>query len=206
MTPIRFGQYMVTREAELYQGLKPLAYDNNWGGKNGSRNAWITSMRDYAFDLQTAREGLLTVENAFFDLIGGDYNKGGDAKLSGKELLESPQKRDDIELESMNNASGLWNSFASRKVFIEIVSQNNSIGFLKLAFELMCRNTKTYLEKKGSFVQGLSVGYEDYAPLTTRSTRQMNSWQQSLEVGEAWGRTIGRRHRGARRNINYAEY
>ena len=128
MTPIRFGQYMVKREAELYQRLKILAYDNNWGGKSGSRIAWITSMREYTFDFQTAREGLLTLENAFFELIGGEFKQeaNGNFTLSGKELLNNPKTREDIELESINtNVSGLWSSQASRNVFIEIVSSKS---------------------------------------------------------------------------------
>ena len=129
MTPIRFGQYMVKREAELYQRLKVLAYDNNWGGKSGSRNAWITSMRDYAFDLQTAREGMLTLESAFFELIGGEIKQDANdnsTTMTGKELLNNPKTREDIELESIDtNVSGLWSSQASRNVFIEIVSSKS---------------------------------------------------------------------------------
>jgi hypothetical protein len=129
MTPIRFGQYMVKREAELYQRLKVLAYDNNWGGKSGSRNAWITSMRDYAFDLQTAREGMLTLESSFFELIGGEIKQEANdnsTTMSGKELLNNPKTREDIELESIDtNVSGLWSSQASRNVFLEIVSSKS---------------------------------------------------------------------------------
>ena len=125
MTPIRFGQYIVKCEAELYQKLKILAYDNNWGGKNGSRNAWITSMREYSFDFETAKNGLLTFENAFFQLIGGEFEEesGKYSSLSAKELLSNPETREDIELESIDTGvSGLWSSQASRNVFLEIVS------------------------------------------------------------------------------------
>lgn len=123
MSPIRFGQFMVKREGELYLRLKVFTFDNTWGGKSGSRNAWITSMRDYAFDFQTVREGLVTLENAFFELTGGCF-KSNDLVdgLSAKDLINSPQNREDIELESIDtNISGLWNSRESRNVFLEII-------------------------------------------------------------------------------------
>jgi hypothetical protein len=155
MTPIRFGQYMVKCEAELYQKLKVLAYDNNWGGKSGSRNAWITSMREYSFDFQTAREGLVTLENAFFELIGGEFKKetNGNSTPSAKELLNNPRTREDIELESIDTGvSGLWSSQASRNVFLEIISSKCNV--LKL-FEIsssipMCHNImiNMFLESK----------------------------------------------------------
>jgi hypothetical protein len=138
---------MVKCEAELYQRLKVFAFDNNWGGKNGSRNAWVTSMKDYAFDFQTVREGLLTLENAFFELMGGSKDDSEKSQRSGKELLEDPSTREDIELESIDtNISGLWNSRASRNVFIEIVSSkflslllsNSGYWFLPLPFRFLC--------------------------------------------------------------------
>jgi len=221
MTPIRFGQYMVKRESELYQRLKVLAYDNNWGGKSGSRIAWITSMREYTFDFQTAREGLLTLESAFFELIGGEFKQeaNGNFTMSGKELLNNPKTREDIELESINtNVSGLWSSQASRNVFIEIVSDNKSIGFLVLALELMCRNTRHYIEAnrvKGASasattVQRSLVGYEQYAPLPMRTTRRMNAWQQTQEAEneDYWEQPrIGMRStRTSRTSVDYTEY
>jgi hypothetical protein len=126
MAPIRFAQFMVKREAELYQKLKHTysVYDNTWGGKNGSRNAWVDSMKDYAFDFETVRDGLLTLENAFLELTGGLPAAGsnGDTESSGKDLLDDPASREDIELESIEKTvSGLWNSRNSRAVFLEIV-------------------------------------------------------------------------------------
>jgi hypothetical protein len=53
---------MVKWEAELYQKLKHIVYDNSWGEKNGSHNAWVDSMKDYAFDFETVRDNLLTLE------------------------------------------------------------------------------------------------------------------------------------------------
>jgi hypothetical protein len=125
MLPIRFGQHMVRREAELYQRLKAFSLENEWGGKSGARNAWITSMRDYAFEFQTVKEGLLALENAFFELIGGTFKDGqdGEPEKTAHELLNDPATREDIELESIDTSiSGLWNSKASRNVFLEIVN------------------------------------------------------------------------------------
>lgn len=212
MTPIRFGQYMVKCEAELYQKLKTLAYDNNWGGKNGSRNAWITSMREYSFDFQTAQNGLLTLENAFFELIGGEFKEETSNNSSGKELLNNPDTREDIELEVIETSvSCLWSSQASRNVFLEIVSNIKSIGFLTLALELMCRNTRSYLA--ANRVKGAPVapppmipsGHEQYAPLPMRTTRRMNAWQQSQEVDWEQRPRLGSIRSTRRANVNYAE-
>ena len=121
-TPIRFAQSMVKREAELYTKLKHRNYDNSWGGKSAPRNAWISSMKDYAFDIETAREGLLTLEGAFVELSGtfASENGGGDER-TGKEILDDPVARNDIELESIERVPGIWNSKASRAIFLEIV-------------------------------------------------------------------------------------
>ena len=129
-TPIRFAQSMVKKEAELYTKLKHRNYDNSWGGKSAPRNAWISSMKDYAFDFDTAKEGLLTLEGAFVELsgtFGGENGDGdGDAR-SGKDILEDTVARNDIELESIERVSGIWNSKASRAVFLEIVKSECSI-------------------------------------------------------------------------------
>ncbi|KAG7352301.1 DDT domain containing protein [Nitzschia inconspicua] len=203
MLPIRFGLYMVKREAELYQRLKIISLDNNWGGKSGTRNAWITSMRDYAFEFQTVKEGLLTLEKAFFELIGGTLKENPDGDKTAKELLENPLTREDIELESMDvTISGLWNSKASRDVFLEIVSKCETIGFLSLAFELLCRNTMAFIEahriKSGlPAVAQESNNLEQYAPLPMRTTRRMNAWQQQQQAENQsfWDPPAGRRTR-----------
>lgn len=80
--------------------------------------------RDYTFDFQSARDGLLTLENAFFELMDGVPDDSGKDTTGGKEILEDKAKRDDIELESIDNKNilGLWNSPESRAVFYEIVN------------------------------------------------------------------------------------
>jgi hypothetical protein len=139
MTPLRFGKYMVSCEAEIYQRLKIFAVDNNWGGKNGARNAWANSMKDFAFEFQTVKDGLLTLESAFFELMGSSTGQNDESERTGKELLEDPKAREDIELESIDtHITGLWNSQASRNVFLEIVSSKYLPPFLRSYFCFFC--------------------------------------------------------------------
>lgn len=174
-SPMFFARMMVRREQELYSKLKNRNYDNNWGGKSGARAVWTNSMKDYTFDLKQAREGLLTLENAFNELMDGIPNE--EAEGNGKELLENPTTRDDIELESIDSKSiiSLWNSPNSRAVFYEIVNTCRTTGFLALAFDLLCRNTTAYL----SAHKLLNVKTEPtYSSQPMRTTRRMNAWQQ----------------------------
>lgn len=181
MVPIRFAQFMVRREAELYPRLKLLVFDNNWGGKTGNRNAWVASMRDFAFDFETAKEGLLTLESALTEMLGGLPETDNEDEPSGKELLDNPTKRDDIELETIERGvKGLWNSRGSRAVFLEIMTSCKTVGFLFLGLELLCRNTYAYID--ANTVKGTSVVPEPSSHDvggTARSTRRsMNTWQQ----------------------------
>lgn len=148
-SPIFLARLMVKREAELYAKLKIRSYDNSWGGKSGNRAAWMNSMKDYAFDLSTVKQGLLTLESAFFQLTGefDEYENTGEAP-DVQALLSNPATRVELELETIEKSvPGLWNSTASRAVFIQIVSNCNTTGFLALAFDLLCRNTIKYLRK-----------------------------------------------------------
>ena len=81
-------------------------------------------MKDYAFDFQTVRDGLMTLEKAFFDITGG-FPGGETSTRSGRELLDDPNARPDIELESMPEAGkslgSIWSSLESRAVFLEII-------------------------------------------------------------------------------------
>jgi hypothetical protein len=90
---------------------------------------------------------------------------------------------------------------------------NESIGFLALAFELMCRNIRIFIAAnsvKGAAgtataVQG-SLGYEQYAPKPMRTTRRMNAWQQTQEAEDHWEQPrIGRSSRTSR-IVDYTEY
>jgi hypothetical protein len=137
------SKLVIKREHECYMPLKNRTHENNWGGKSGTRNAWIASMKEYANDIQAIRDGLLTLEDALFEMCGGFHNEniesahrevGGDGVsddvsdlknvgLSGKALLEKRETRFEIELESsVQQINGLWNCRESRLVFREIIS------------------------------------------------------------------------------------
>jgi hypothetical protein len=66
-----FSRLMVKREAELYNPLKNRSYENNWGGKAGTRNLWIQSLRDSADDFDSLHNGLVMLESGFYELITG---------------------------------------------------------------------------------------------------------------------------------------
>jgi hypothetical protein len=190
-SPIFLARLMVKREAELYAKLKIRSYDNNWGGKSGARALWTNSMKDYAYDLQTAKQGLMTLENAFFDLTGefDEYANVANTEPDAKALLSDPKTLVEIELETIEkNIPGLWNSPASRAVFIEIVSSCKSTGFLSLAFDLLCRNTMKYLQRHKLLnvrTQATASSYEQPTARTTR--RRMNAWQQAnQDEDEDW--------------------
>eukprot|EP00977_Amphora_coffeiformis_P010262 scaffold2383_cov161-Amphora_coffeaeformis.AAC.18 len=181
-SPIYFARMMVKRESELYPKLKIRSYDNSWGGKNGSRGLWTNSMKDFAFDLDTVRQGLLTLEKAFFDLTGewSEYQNVDEHEdePDAKKLLEDPNSRNDIELESIEkDVPGLWNSPSSRAVFIEIVSNAKTTGVLALALDLICRNTMKYLEKHKLLNVRTQTYTDEYLP--PRTTRRRNAWQQA---------------------------
>ncbi len=121
------GKLILKREQDCYMPLKNRTYENNWGGKSGARNAWIASMKEHSNNITALRDGLLTLEDALFDMCGGFKNEevsvSTEPPLSGKELLENREMRFDIELESSVQAfNGLWNSRTARIVFREIIS------------------------------------------------------------------------------------
>ena len=114
--------------------LKSRTYDNNWGGgKSGARNAWISSIKENGDLFDTVRDGLITLENTFFNFCGGQLESSinnskdtADTEIrskTGRELLQDIPFRFEIELESVGQAvKGLWNSFETRSVFLELVS------------------------------------------------------------------------------------
>lgn len=179
-SPYFFAKLMLKREAELYPKLKNRNYDNSWGGQSGARALWTNSMKDYAYDFQTVKQGLLTLETAFFELTGEftDYEnlqEPGDVEA----LLNDSKAVFDIELESMEkNLPGLWNSSTSRAVFLHIVNGSKTTGFLALALDLLCRNTMKYLQTHN--LLNVRGGDNAAAAMATsnRTTRRMNAWQQ----------------------------
>jgi len=183
-SPNSFARLMVKREGDLYAKLKIRSYDNNWGGKSGARALWMNSMKDYAYDFQTVKQGLLTLENAFFELtleFSGSQNANNEVS-DVKALLADPTGRDDIELETEKNAQGLWNSPMSRVVFIEIVSTCKTTGILALALDLLCRNTTKYLQAHKLLNLKSPIHTEDFEPVSNRRSRRMNAWQQKQHV------------------------
>jgi hypothetical protein len=127
---------------------------------------------------------LLTLENAFFDLTGefDEYENFAAIQPDAKALLSDPVTRVEIELESIEkNVPGLWNSPASRAVFIEIVTSCKTTGILSLSFELLCRITMKYLQRH----RLLNVRTQPTAPAYESTTsgrptrRRMNAWRQA---------------------------
>ncbi|GKY99904.1 hypothetical protein MPSEU_000944000 [Mayamaea pseudoterrestris] len=191
-SPNSFASVMIKRESELYSKLKILSYDNKWGGKCGARALWTNSMKDYAFDFATVKQGLVTLEKAFFELIGEfpDYNDASGDEPNAKALLNDPFTRNDIELESIEkNIPGLWNSKASRLVFLEIVTSSKTTGILALCLDLLCRNTMAYLRKHkllNNTEAGELFASEDYSYMDdtsgSRRVRGLNLWQRKKKT------------------------
>ena len=185
-SPIALARTMMRKEGDLYPKLKIRSYDNNWGGKSGSRASWTNSMKDYAYDFETVQQGLLTLEVAFFELTLGfsEYESAPEVEGDIQAILDDPVQRVEIELESIEkNVPGLWNSPLSRAVFIHIVKTCKTTGMLALALDLLCRNTTKYLQRH----RLLNVQTEK--PIATDTTiysstgrpRRMNAWQQKQE-------------------------
>jgi hypothetical protein len=200
-SPFYFAKLMLKREAELYPKLKMRSYDNDWGGQNGARTGWITAMKDYAYEFDTVLQGLLTLENAFFELSGkfdSYQNLPEGSDIDGTEILTNPAKRVDIDLESIEKTIvGLWNSPESRVVYLEIVKESKTTGMLALALDLLVRNTTKYLQNSKSVSNTRSSrsnassnnatdtthssSYGNYSDRPVRSTRRMNAWQQQQQ-------------------------
>ena len=201
-SPFFFTKTLLKKESEYYSRLARLQnsnqISNNWGGKNGLRNAWIFSMKEidattpYESALEAVRNGLITLEGVFYELTGGALAQElvASTTLTGKEILCDDTKRMDIELESITGVqNGIWNSTESRLVFLEILSQpETSLGILGLGLDLICRNCDVYLKSIGAYTNrprrgDLSYNEENDEPfdvnvgVTTR--RRANAWQQS---------------------------
>jgi Williams-Beuren syndrome DDT (WSD), D-TOX E motif len=187
-----FAKLMMKREAELYPKLKARSYDNTWGGQSGTRALWTNSMKDYAYDFQTVRDGLLTLENAFFELTG-KFNENGNVQdcdsIDGNALLKDASSLAEVELESIEKGLGLWNSPSSRAVFHAIVKDSKTTGVLALALDLLVRNTTKFLQthkllsvrSSRSSAEVASLSSHDISSRPVRSTRRMNAWQQQQQ-------------------------
>lgn len=182
LTPQAFAKQMIKREQDLYMPLKNRTFENNWGGKAGARQAWVSSLKECGYTFEAVRDGFLTLENAFFDLTGGfssveqkkdaepavqsnggiqgeptSQSNGG--TLSGKDLLYDHTSRFDIELESLENEiNGLWNSSDAREIFHEIIEKSKTVSVLALGLALICRNAQAYINRtKSSVVQSTNT-------------------------------------------------
>ncbi|KAL3821722.1 LOW QUALITY PROTEIN: hypothetical protein ACHAXA_008458 [Cyclostephanos tholiformis] len=162
-TPQALAKQLIKKEQELYMPLKNRTYDNNWGGKAGARQAWVSSLKECGHMFDAVRDGLLTLENAFFELTGGfgaveekkDDNPTSQASanpLLRKDLLYNDNSRFDIELESLgHDVKGLWNSYDSRDIQRDL---SKTVGILALGLDLICRNAQAYIDRtKSSVVQ-----------------------------------------------------
>ena len=102
-TPQAFAKQMIKREQDLYMPLKNRTFENNWGGKAGARQVWVSSLKECGHTFEAVREGLLTLENAFFDLAGGfgvvEENKEGvfAAHLNGDKEESAAQSNGNTE-------------------------------------------------------------------------------------------------------------
>ena len=171
LTSQAFAKQMIKREQDLYMPLKNRSLENNWGGKAGARQAWVSSLKDCGYTFEAVRDGLLTLENAFFDLarvfVNDEEKKKNElgvqptaghpngGTLTGKDLLYDHNSRFDIELESLeNDVNGLWNNYDSRKIFHEIIVKSKTVSVLALGLALICRNAQAYINRtKSSVVQ-----------------------------------------------------
>lgn len=186
-TPLLLARLILRREGELYAKLKIRSYDNNWGGKSGNRAKWTNAMRDFTYDISSVKHGLLTLENAFFELTGefDDYPNVDDSRAlpDAETILNDAKTRNQIELESYEKVQGLWNSPESRSVFIYIVSNCSTVGMLALSFDLLCRNTTKYL-RVHKLLNARTVE-EDFGgtiePIASRRSRRPNAWQSMPE-------------------------
>ena len=166
-----FAKHMIKKENDLYNPLKNRTFENNWGGKAGTRAAWTSSLREHGHSFEAVRDGLLTFENAVFELTGGfladeekkeeegSVNQANPNTLTGKDLLYDETSRFDIELESLGrDVKGLWNSYDTRQIFREIISSSKTVSVLALGLDLICRNAQAYIDgTKSSAVAPVSL-------------------------------------------------
>ena len=230
-SPIAFARFMVRREGELYPKLKVRAHDPNaWGGKSGARALWTNSMKDYAFDFATARQGLLTLEEAFFELTGrfdgypaAEAGRSRDSEdwsspEAVRKLLTDPSARHDLELETIERVPGLWNSPLSRTVFVQLVNDSSTTGFLALALDQLCRNTAKYLQAHKQQLGKAGIGVSSTRGATAAASRARYAEDDNYDDDDDYpayrgslyeeevAATTQRRTRGMRKQVNYEEF
>lgn len=101
------------------------------------------SLKEYGHSFTAVRDGLITLENAFYELITGIENQDNlDSLLKeGSTLLNDGNARYSIELELYGNVTGLWNSKETRYVFLAMMHGKSLLTCfnpLNLDFCLIC--------------------------------------------------------------------
>jgi len=192
-SPAALSRLVIKREHELYVSLKNrTSCQNTWGGKNGERISWIASMKDYSSNFDVICDGLLTLENAFFELCGGFTGMDESVRTAEKvEDLLKNEHRYEVELESIENKEGLWNSEESRMIFRKMISSCTTCCFLALCLDLLYRNCQAFLQRNKPTITRNSIDSAYYAtnairvtrssfenPSQQPTTRRMNAWQQ----------------------------
>jgi hypothetical protein len=126
MSVFNLSKLLLKREQDLYPSLKCRlsGADNHWGGKNGLKNAWIVSLRDYGDRFETVKDCCLLLESAFFEFCGGVTEVySDDVVATALQLLNDAKSRRSIVLETKGpKIIGLWAAHESRLIFREIVS------------------------------------------------------------------------------------
>jgi len=215
---LALSRLMIKREQDLYAALKSRTYDNNWGGKTGARIAWVASLREFGHSVEAVRDSLVTLEEAFYELVNGETPPvlSADDMARARETLNDPSARFDVELESMGAGGGLWNSQECRNMYLEIIKgelhvfhdetggkrveinllatfylDTTSISFVALGLDLLCRNVKAYLDAMG---------------MSSRTATAVNS---SVAPHEPYAYSSGigtRSSRQSARNVNYEDF
>lgn len=118
MTPLAFAKHMIKKEQDLYINFKNRALENNWGGKSGARNAWVSALKEHGHNFEAVRDGLLTLEEALFELSGGF----GTPKPSGEALLDSlANGKSENDAATTNGESSMTNGIAPESADITVL-------------------------------------------------------------------------------------
>eukprot|EP00804_Cyclotella_cryptica_P003333 CCRYP_012832-RA/>CCRYP_012832-RA protein AED:0.04 eAED:0.04 QI:150/1/1/1/1/1/3/177/1597 len=105
LTPLAFAKQMLKKEQDLYMPLKNRTFENNWGGKSGARNAWVSSLKEYGHTFEAVRDGLLTLEDAFFNLAGGFGTSNTTSDTLSDGFVKPGSNDDSNDVEGSSNAA-----------------------------------------------------------------------------------------------------
>ena len=131
MTPLAFAKHMIKREQDLYIPFKNRTLENNWGGKSGARNAWVSSLKEHGHTFEAVRDGLLTLEEALYELSGGlNTPKSTDDALTDNisncetdsQAVITSSKDQSANIEDINNGS-TQDKLAGKKLYYDEASR-----------------------------------------------------------------------------------